>query len=160
MRSHRLRALPFAIPVQTFLYLPETSLLCNKLNFQILRGLGMLSCDHVMASCSWLNYDHEVMGSNRIIKSIMSVFFDNINQCLYLLYQSGRQITFSPTSVFSKSEVQQLLSSFPHLYGDHYPLHCLGPCCRYDLSHCFSLFRWSLVKRYLSHKSPTILTLL
>lgn len=55
---------------------------CNKLNFQILWGLGMLSCDHVMASCSWLNYDHEVMGSNRIIKSIMSVFFDNINQCL------------------------------------------------------------------------------
>lgn len=26
----------------------------------------------------------------------MRVFFDNINQCLYLLYQSDCQITFSP----------------------------------------------------------------
>lgn len=53
---------------------------------------------------------------------------------------------------------QLLISFFHHFYRNHYPLYCLGTCCRYDLSCCFSLFRWWLFKSYLSSMSPSILS--
>lgn len=53
--------------------------------------------------------------------------------------------------------LQLVISFFHHLYRDRYPPHCLGTS-RYDLSHCFSLFRWSLFKSYRSHMSPCFLS--
>lgn len=156
-------ALASAISIQTPPYLPPTPLLCNKLKFQTHPRWGALSCENAMMTCRQENYDHQVMRWNGLIWLYLL-------KCAYLSNGTALWITLSsylvllPESLlchffcFFFTFTQLLISFFHHLYCDYYPLHCLGTCCRYDLSHCFSLFRWLLFKSYLSRMSPSILS--